>query len=36
MNSQELTEYNHDASLPDNFTMTLEEFIENDIEDMNS
>ena len=32
MNSQNITDYNHNAPLPDNFTMTLEEFIENDIE----
>ena len=32
MNSQNIAEYNHNTPLPDNFTMTLEEFIENDIE----
>lgn len=32
MNPQNITEYNHNVPLPDDFTMTLEEFIENDIE----
>ena len=32
MKSQNITEYTHNTPLPENFTMTLEEFIENDIE----
>ena len=32
MNSQNIIEHNHSTPLPDNFTVTLEEFFENDIE----
>ena len=32
MNSQNITEFSHNAPLPENFTMTLDEFFDNDIE----